>query len=137
MRVEPSYAELMRENKRLRAALTEQSDSSRLTPSPRQIRLVGDHEERLYQVLRGEPRRERISSILQVVFPSRECSTALLVHGARWTCWLQGGIDQNAFETQVDSFFSESTASRFERLAAPGQQAWLGMFFGYMTVSAP
>lgn len=78
MRVEPSYAELMRENQRLRAALTEQSDSSRLTPSPRQIRLVGDHEERLYQVLRGEPRRERISSILQVVFPSKSAAQPCL-----------------------------------------------------------
>lgn len=133
--MDPSYTELTEENQRLRVALSLLSDSSCLTADSKQVRLVGSHEERLYKLLRSGPRRERIYGISQVLFPSQACSTALLLHGARWTSWLHGAVDQDIFENEVISFYSASDTGRFEQLTDPSRQAWLGMFFAYITVS--
>lgn len=130
---QPSYADLAAENERLRAlASNRRRTSATATPT----RLVGDGEIFLVGRLRKEPRRERLSSPSKALFPSQECVKTLLGHGAIWTSWLSGAIDQEIFEGEVDTFYNASSASRFEQIWSPAGQSWLGMFFAYLTVSA-
>lgn len=133
---QPSYADLAAENERLRALVSQTSSQRTTSASARPTRLVGDGEIFLVGRLRRTPRRERLHSPSKVLFPSQECVENLLGHGATWTSWLSGAVDQAKFESEVDSFYNASSASRFEQIWSPAGQSWLGMFFAYLTVSA-
>lgn len=136
-RPEPSYAELVEENRKLKAALSNHQSHSFTTSNVGHVQLVGPNEEVLYKDLRNQSRRERFRHMSQVWFPSETCTNILLSHGARWTFWLHGALDQQQFERQVYDFHKRNPLESLVCASPPPDNPWLGIFFAYMTVSIP
>lgn len=132
---EPSYVELLDENKKLLAQILRGSGHLRDPPVAKPPPITGDNEERLYQRLRKECCYDRIWNISQVLFPSQETANACLGHAATWTSWLHGAVDPEDFKHKVDDFYMATSATQFRSLVEPAQSAWLGVFFSYITVS--
>ncbi|KAF2158416.1 hypothetical protein M409DRAFT_38257 [Zasmidium cellare ATCC 36951] len=132
--IQPSYEDLVKENEKLRLEISRLSNQQPRAGTSR-IRLIGKNEELLYQRLRQSPRRERLWNISQVQFPSEQSVDSLLRHGANWTSWLHGAVDQEQFESEVRESYTASSKRRFELFSDPEELAWLGMFFAYATAS--
>ena len=132
---EPSYAELVDENKKLRGQILRDSHHLLQPPIVKPVHINGRNEELLYQRLRRECGSDRIWNISQVFFPSQETANACLSHAATWTSWLHSAVDPEDFQHKVDDLYLASSAIQFRSLADPAQNAWLGVFFSYITVS--
>lgn len=134
---EPSYAELVEENRKLKMTLSHHQTHSSTTSNVGHVQLVGPNEELLYKDLRNQSSRERFRHMSQVWFPSETCCNILLSHGARWTFWLHGALDQQKFERQVYDFHKRKFLESRGCTPSPPENPWLGIFFAYMTVSIP
>lgn len=136
---QPSYAQLLHENQRLRADLDAATNSSRsggqsspadaLRPHLR-MNMLDQHEQRLYTALKLHHREPTVTGIHQVLFPSSECAAILFDHGARWM-WLHMAVDHQQFQMEATVYHAKC------RIASPHQAAeasWLGLYFAYLTV---
>lgn len=124
-----SYDELLSENLRLRSALSPPGLQCDLRGDG--ISLVDKHEDRLYRLLKSHSRRSGVNNKAQVLFPSVECSEALLQNGMIWTSWLHCAVDQETFANEVREYFSVGATVNS---AVETNASWHALFFSYLTV---
>lgn len=125
---QPSYADLVAETQRLRAALLRPRPPARARP----LHSADPFERMLYARLRAHRRPSTVQSLACVVVPSARCSRALLQHAFQWTSWLHCAIDHAEFAAQHHHFLRRCEAGSLETAA---ETPWLGLYFAHLSVS--
>lgn len=131
---QPTYAELLDENRALREELTSLKADPRQRPARpgRCIRLhkIDDPENSLYNRLRSHSRELTVKRNEDVVLPSKQLSQCILNHGANWVPWVNCSLNPAELQKVHDKFFSELGEAGFNKNSDP---AWLGLYFAYLT----
>ncbi|KAF4909570.1 hypothetical protein CGCVW01_v011909 [Colletotrichum viniferum] len=108
---QPTYAELLDENRALREELTSLKADPRQRPARpgRCIRLhkIDDPENSLYNRLRSHSRELTVKRNEDVVLPSKKLSQCILNHGANWVPWVNCSLNPAELQEVHDKFFSE------------------------------
>ncbi|KAF3808243.1 hypothetical protein GCG54_00006862 [Colletotrichum gloeosporioides] len=131
---QPTYAELLDENRALREELASlKADPVQRPARPgRCIRLhkIDDLENSLYNRLRSHSRELTVKRNEDVVLPSKQLSQSILTHGANWVPWVNCSLNPAEFQEAHDKFFTELGEAGFHENSDP---AWLGLYFAYLT----
>ncbi|GME61721.1 hypothetical protein P154DRAFT_450946 [Neofusicoccum parvum] len=125
---QPSYADLVAETQRLRAALLRPRPPARARP----LHSADPFERMLYARLRAHRRPSTVQSLACVVVPSARCSRALLQHAFQWTSWLHCAIDHAEFAAQHHHFLRRCEAGSLETAA---ETPWLGLYFAHLSAT--
>ncbi|EQB47769.1 hypothetical protein CGLO_13059 [Colletotrichum gloeosporioides Cg-14] len=108
---QPTYAELLDENRALREELASlKADPVQRPARPgRCIRLhkIDDLENSLYNRLRSHSRELTVKRNEDVVLPSKQLSQSILIHGANWVPWVNCSLNPAEFQEAHDKFFTE------------------------------
>ncbi|KAH9229465.1 hypothetical protein K456DRAFT_1812588, partial [Colletotrichum gloeosporioides 23] len=131
---QPTYAELLDENRALREELTSLKADPRQRPARpgRCIRLhkIDDPENTLYNRLRSHSRELTVKRNEDVVLPSKQLSQCILNHGANWVPWVNCSLNPVELQEVHNKFFAELGEAGFHKNSDP---AWLGLYFAYLT----
>ncbi|KAF6833236.1 hypothetical protein CMUS01_06642 [Colletotrichum musicola] len=139
-----SYQDLMRENERLRSALTAQTNRSRVhqdiqTGPLRKLRkpqhLLECHdvlEEVLFEPPSATKRRARIHSWEQIRTPSRRASEGLVAYDEKWNSWVHYALEYPHFHKEHAEFME--SIDRGVKLM-DYDPAWLSVYFSVITAA--
>lgn len=131
----PSYADLLDENRRLKAALENQTPiPSERSESPWPC---GDHasitetfENDVHPAILHAERSSTIHSLADICMPHLECSQFLLEHGVIWTSWIHFAIHVPTFRLEHDTYWSQSEQTPILHR----EPLWLAIYFSFLAV---